>query len=78
MQAPGLIRTAVEWCGVMLLVVVALPIVAVAFFILRAAVLGVAALALAFLAAGCCVSPGIRQRAREALGLLDGSAVEPR
>lgn len=78
MRAPGLVRTAIEWCGVTLLVVVALPIVAVAFFILRAAVLGVMALALAFLAAACCVSPGIRARAREALGLLDESGVKPR
>lgn len=68
MNARDLVRTGLEWCGVLLLVVVALPIVALVFFILRFAVLGVVALGLAVLAAGSCVYPPLRRWARGVLG----------
>lgn len=70
MNAREMVQTGLEWCGALLIVVVALPLVAVVLFVLRFAVLGVMALGVAALLVGACASKRFRQRAREALGPL--------
>lgn len=67
MNAREAIKRVVEWCGVLLVVVVALPIVAIGLFVLRFALLGALALAAAVMAAGYCVFPAVRRWARETL-----------
>ena len=61
MSARELVRTGVEWCGVLLLVVVALPFVAIAAFVLRVAVVGGLILGLAGVMALYCLYPPVRR-----------------
>jgi hypothetical protein len=71
MNAWELLKTGVEWCGVLLLVVVSLPLLAVVAFVLRAAVIGVVLLGLAGVIVMYCVYPPIRRWANE-VGRLGG------
>jgi len=67
MNARDLVKTGVEWCGVLLLVVVALPFVAIAAFVLRVAVVGGLILGLAGVIALYCVYPPVRRWANEVM-----------
>ena len=62
-----LFKAGMEWCAIVLLVVMALPAVAVVLFVLRFAALAIAALAVAVALGAYCLSPPFRRRAREAL-----------
>ncbi|MDX1674928.1 MAG: hypothetical protein R3314_09050 [Longimicrobiales bacterium] len=66
MNARNLFRTGVEWCGVLLLVVVTLPILAAVAFVLRFAALGVVLVGTAAVLVGYCLYPPLRRRANEA------------
>ena len=80
MNARETIKGVAEWCGVTLVVVVALPIVAIGLFVLRFALLGALALAVAVLAAGYCAFPAVRRWTRETLrsAEADHTTAEPR
>lgn len=77
MNARELLKMGVEWCGVLLLVVVTLPLLAVVAFVLRAAVIGVVVLGLAGVIAMYCVYPRVRRWANEVARLgADGRSVK--
>ncbi len=71
MSARELFRTGLEWCGALLFVVVALPIIAVSLFVLRFAVLGAVALGVAAVLVGLCASERVRCCARDILAPLE-------
>lgn len=61
MNARELLKTGVEYCGVLLLVVVTLPLLAVVAFVLRFAVIGLLLLGAAGLMVSYCLYPPVRR-----------------
>lgn len=72
MKSRNLLATGAEWCGVLLLVVLALPVLAVVAFLLRFAVLGVVAVGVAGVIVGYCVLPPVRRWANQAVRSVGG------
>lgn len=61
MNARELLKLGAEYCGVLLLVVVTLPILAVAAFVLRFAVIGLLLVGLAGVLVTYCLYPPVRR-----------------
>lgn len=60
MNAREVLKLGLEWCGVLLLVVVTLPILAIAAFVLRFAVIGVLLVGAAGALVTYCIYPRVR------------------
>lgn len=67
MSARSRVKTGAEWCAALLLVAAVLPALGVVAFMLRFAVIGILALALAAAATGYCLCPPFRKRTHDAV-----------
>lgn len=68
MRARELVLKTAEWCGVLVLVVAALPLVALAGLVARGVAVVAGLVSVLAVAVLCAVHPGVRQRVCRALG----------